>query len=302
MEKLDPKNYLNESIDMKEYIDQLVNDLRNDIEIYEQIKKLNLTVKEVRDNIAKLSEFKDDYHYCKACPGIDKCNKQIPHLKTCVLKDNNYITLTYEPCEKIVEKINHDARYLYSDFPYEWKYTSTKTLDLSEKRRPVIKEFSKIINGESSRWLYVLANHKVGKSFMMVSLVNDFMAIYKGQVAVINAPKRIKELIDLSYLDKEEFSRRLLELENVTLLLIDDFGEEYKNEYIRDTLIIPLLSEREHKNLMTFFTSEFSISEIQKMYSIGANSGDIRGKQLYRILKEMCTKEFDITGASIYRK
>ncbi len=302
MEKLDPHNYIENDIDMKEYINQLVNDLRDDIEIYEQIKRLNLTNKEVRDNIAKLTEFKHDFHYCKACPGIEKCNKQIPHLKMLIIKDGNYVSSSFEPCDKIIEKIHHDSRYLYADFPVEWKYSSTKTLDMSEKRRPVIKEFSKIVSSESTRWLYVLANHKVGKSFMMISLVNDYMSVFKGKVAVLNTPNRIKELIDLSYKDKEEFAHRVFELENVSLLMLDDFGEEYKNEYIRDALIIPLLSEREHKNLMTFFASEFSIDEIQKMYSIGANSGEIRGKQLGRILKEMCIQEFDISGSSLYRK
>ena len=45
-----------------------------------------------------------------------------------------------------------------------------------------------------------------------------------------------------------------------------------------------------------------TIKEIEKLYSIGKNGGEIRGKQLGKILLEMCEKEFDLTGASIYRK
>lgn len=302
MERLNPQSFVTNDVDMREYISQLVNELRNDMEIYERIKRLGLTNKEVRDNIARLTDFKNDFHYCKNCPGIDKCEKSIPHLQMVLIKDGTYLTSSYEPCDKIVEKIKLDNHYLYADFPEEWKYSSTKTMDKSENRRPVIKEFVKIVKGESSRWLYVLGNHKVGKSFMMVTFANDFVGAGMGQVAIINTPSRIKELVDLSYKDKEEFARRLLALSNVPLLMFDDFGEEYKNEYIRDTIMIPLLSEREHHNLLTFFTSEFTISEIQKMYSIGAASGEIRGKQLARLLKEMCIKEFDISGVSLYRK
>ena len=302
MERLDPNKYFNEEVDMKDYINQLVNELRNDYEVYEQIKKLNLTLGEVKDNVARLTDFRNDYNYCKNCPGIEKCEKTIPHLSMELVKEGKYINITYTPCQKLIDKIKLDNLYLFDDFPKEWKSSTVKTIDLTEKRRPIIKEFSKIVNGDSSRWLYVMGNHKVGKSFLMVTLANEFVSMNLGTVAIINAAQRIKELVDLSYKSKDEFAQAMLALGKVPLLLIDDFGEEFKSEYIRDTIIIPLLSEREHQNLLTFFTSEFTIEEIQKMYSIGANSGEIRGKQLMRLLKDMCVKEYDLSGVSLYRK
>ncbi len=301
MERLDPKNYY-EEVDMKDYINQLVDELRNDYEVYEQIKKLGLTLGEVKDNVARLTDFRNDYNYCKNCPGIDKCQKAIPHLAMEISKDGKYVNITYTPCRVLFEKIKRDNQYLFDDFPAEWKDSSAKTLDRTDARRQVLKEFSKIISGESSRWLYVTGNHKVGKSFLMVTLANEFARNELGAVAVINSAKRIKELTDLSYQNKDEFAQAMLNLSKVPLLLIDDFGEEYKSEYIRDTIILPLLSEREHQNHLTFFTSEFTIAEIQKMYSIGANSGEIRGKQLARLLKDMCVKEYDLSGVSLYRK
>mgnify|MGYP002523717353 CR=1 FL=1 len=301
MEKLDPKGFMPD-VDMKAYINQLVNELRSDLEVYEQIKKLNLTVGEVKDNIARLTDYRMDYNYCKNCPGIEKCNKEIPHLSIDLIKEGKFINVTYKPCHKLMEKIRIDSHYLYDDFPQEWKTSSVKTLDLTEKRRPIIKEFLKILNNESSRWIYVIGNHKVGKSFLLVTLANEFVNSNLGTVAIINAPQRIKELADLSYQNKDEFAQTMLALSKVPLLVIDDFGEEYKSEYIRDTIVIPLLSEREHQNLLTFFTSEFSISDIQQMYSIGQASGAIRGKQLARLLKDMATKEYDLSGVSLYRK
>ena len=301
MEKLDPKAYV-QDIDMKDYIAQLVDELRNDYEVYEHIKKLGLTVGEVKDNIARLTDFRNDYNYCKNCPGIENCSKTIPHLSMRVSREGKFVNISYEPCAKLIEKIKLDGRYLFADFPDEWKSSTARTMDLTEKRRPIVKEFSKILNGDSSRWLYVTGNHKIGKSFLLVTLCNEYIAANQGTVAIINAPTRIKELADLSHTSKDEFAQMMLALGKVPLLLIDDFGEEYKSEYIRDTIIIPLLSEREHQNLLTFFTSEFSMEEIKKMYSMGLNSGEIRGKQLGRLLKDMCEKEYDLSGVSLYRK
>jgi len=291
-----------ESADMKSYISRLVSELREDIEVYEQLKSLNLTVGEVRENIARLTDYKDDYNYCKKCPGIDECGKKTPHISMHVHKDGNYLQCEYEPCKKIMEKVQHDAHYLVCDFPDEWKNSSLKTLDISELRKPVIKQFAKILNGDSARWIYLKGNHKVGKSFLLVTFANEYVALNYGQVAVINASNRIKDLADLSYDNKEEFTKQMVALSNVPLLVIDDFGEEYKNEYIRDNIILPLLSEREHHSRLTFFSSEFSLDEIQQLYSVGKNSGEIRGKQLANILREMCEEEYDVTGTSVYRK
>ena len=304
MEKFnsDELNSLYEGSDMSSLIKKLVNELREDIEVYELLKSLNLTNKEVRDNIAMLTEFKDDFNYCKSCPGIKECNKNIPHIQMNLKRNGNYITSSFSPCNKILEKIALDNKYLRFDCPDEWKSSTLRNLDLSTVRRQVIKEFSKIIDGTSFRWLFINGKHKTGKSFTLVTFANEFARLNKGKVAIIDTTNAFKELADLSYSDKDEFSRQMVSLGNVDLLVLDNFGAEYKNEYLRDQIVIPLLLEREKNNRLTFFTSDFSIKEIQQLYAIGKNSGPIRARQLADILLAMCESEFNFNGASLYRK
>ena len=296
------KDIINEEVDMKTYINKLVKELRDDIEVYEQLKALNLTMGEVKENIGKLTDFKDDYNYCKACPGIEKCAKKTPHISMYITKEGSFIAAKYEPCKKIMEKIKLDSRYLIADFPNEWKSSSFSTIDLSSNRRPVIKRIIKDYTGDSFDWVFVKGNHKVGKSFLLVAAANEFIAKTGEQAGVINSRTRFKELSDLSISNPNEFTKNLVALSNVPLLVIDDFGDEYKSEYIRDQILMPILSEREHNNRMTFFTSNYTIQEIQQLYAIGKAGGDIRAKQLANILEEMCGEEFDLTGASIYKR
>lgn len=296
------KDIVNEEVDMKSYINKLVKELRDDIEVYEQLRALNLTVGEVRENIGKLTDYRNDYNYCKACPGIEKCAKKTPHISMYVAKEGNFITTQYEPCKKILEQIKLNSRYLIADFPDEWKTVSFSTVDRSVNRRPAIRKIAEILSDETNSWVYVKGNHKVGKSFFLVAAANEFIAQTGQQAAVINARKRFKELSDLSISNPTEFTKNLVDLSNVGLLVIDDFGDEYKSEYIRDQILMPILSDREHQNKLTFFTSNYSIKEIQQLYSVGKTGGEIRAKQLANILEEMCGKEFDFTGASIYRK
>lgn len=299
VEKLDNVN-LGHSEDMKAYISKLVNELRNDIEVYEQIKQLSLTIGQVRDNIAKLTDFKDDYNYCKKCPGLDKCAKHIPHVKMAIKREGNYISTSYEPCKDIMDKIRLDSKYLRSDFPEEWKESSLTTIDRARARKPIIDAFSKVLNGETDKWIYVKGNHYVGKSFLLVTLANEYASQDMGQVAVVNTSSFVQYLADLSYQDKEEFARQMVLISKVPLLVFDNFGDEYKNEYIRDQIILPILNERDRYSRITLFASCFTIDEIQEMYSMGKNGGHIRGKQLGSLLRSMC-KEYDLTGAS-YKK
>ena len=296
------KDIVNEEVDMKSYINKLVKELKDDIEVYEQLRSLNLTMGEVKDNIGKLTDYREDYNYCKSCPGIEKCAKKTPHISMYIVKEGNYIATKYEPCKKIMEQIKLDSRYLVADFPSEWRYSNFSTIDLSANRRPVIRRIVKDIMEDKNDWVFIKGNHKVGKSFLLVAAANEFISKTNQQAAVINARTRFKELADLSISNPNEFTKNLVALSNVGLLVIDDFGDEYKSEYIRDQILMPLLIEREHKNKLTFFTSNYSIKEIQELYGVGKSGGEIRAKQLANILEEMCGEEFDLTGASIYRK
>ena len=302
LKEFNSSEIIDQKIDMKKYIEELCLALKSDADVYESLKPLGLTNKDVRDNIGKLADYQEDFNICKNCPGFDKCPKNTKHISMYVYKDGTYLTTRSEPCKKYMEKLVIDSKYLIADFPEEWKESVLKKLDLSENRRPLIKEFVNIAKGKSHRWLFVKGNRKVGKSYVLVTFANEFVALGLGPVAVISASKQLKEIADIAYTDKEGFNEAINVLSNVPLLIIDDFGQEYKNEFIRDQIVIPVLNERSHSEKVTFFSSEFSIKEIQQLYSIGKNGGEIRGKQLGNLLTDMCEKEFDLTGASIYRK
>jgi primosomal protein DnaI len=289
-----------EKTELDQYIDEMLEELRNDVEVYEIIKQtLNPTVKMVRENISKFIAFKEDYDYCRKCPGVENCRKATPHLQLKLVNDNGMIERVFTPCHKILRRIEIDSKYLYADFPGEWKESSTKTLDKTAERNRVIKLFSQLLQGGSKRWIYVKGGHRVGKSFLLATFVNDFIAIKKEPVAFINATNRIKELNDLAFNEKERFARSIVELSNVPLLVFDDFGNEYKNDYVRDTIVLPILIERAKNQRITFFTSDFTINEIGQLYET-SKAGSIRAKQLSRLLKEMCEEEFDLSGLSVY--
>ena len=131
---------------------------------------------------------------------------------------------------------------------------------------------------------------------MQFSFANEKYA----PIAFLNTPVRIKELNDLYFKNKSEFSETLEAYSNMSVVVFDDFGSEYKNELIRDNIIIPILKNRAKQNKITIFTSDFSLKEIQQLYSFSRSGNDIMANQLRAILDSKIEKTIPINKVSLY--
>lgn len=283
------------------YIIDVVNELRNDKDVYNYIKELGLTVKEVKDNAMKLKDFQDDFNYCKNCPGLKNCNKECPHLRMSLSKLGSYIKVDRQPCEKIVEQLAQESKFILKDYPENFMDARIESLDIAGAgRQAALRIFNQIINKKSTKWLYIQGDRKVGKTYLLATFVNEYLRKNDGSAAFVDCKRRIKEFADLSLKRRDEFDQAFASLTNADILVLDDFGEEYKNEYVRDNVIIPLLSERSHNDKVTFISSSFSIKDIASMYVI-KKGGEIRSQQLEKILLNTCEKEIVLVGSNLYR-
>ena len=90
-------------------------------------------------------------------------------------------------------------------------------------------------------------------------------------------------------------------LKNAYLLVIDGFGNEYINDIVRDSVVIPLLQYRASNKKMTIFTSDFSLNDLITLYAKRDKSGNnIREKQLANILHSMIKDEIYTGYTSLY--
>ena len=95
---------------------------------------------------------------------------------------------------KAIEELKIDNYYICDDFPKEWKNSTLRQLDLSDTRKQLIKKYSSFIKGDSSSWLYIFGNHKVGKSFIAVTFANEYIRLFKKNVAVVSTPNLFRYL------------------------------------------------------------------------------------------------------------
>jgi primosomal protein DnaI len=275
--------------DLDEFIDRSYSELLDQREIVNIIKQLKATEQEVKDNIATFLSLQEDINYCSKCPGLDKCEKSQRHYQIEVFREGRFIERRYHPCPLLMKKMEIDHYYLVSDFPEQWKNILLKDLKARQARSKFIMEALNIVNEKSSRWLYLTGKHRVGKTFLLVALLNELIE-KKKRVALLNSSQRFNDLKELSIVNKGQFSLLMEKYKQVDVLVLDDFGNEFKSDHMRDNIVYPLLLERAKQNKLTFFTSDFVIEEIGELYSY-SKSAALRAKQIVNLLKQYCQDE-----------
>ena len=71
-------------------------------------------------------------------------------------------------------------------------------------------------------------------------------------------------------------------------MVIDDFGNEFKSDYIRDQIVIPLFAERSRAGLRTYFTSQYTLDEIKQLYSL--HKSYIEGSRVSKLIEKNIDK------------
>lgn len=285
--------------DTRDAIEDMFSSVKSDDEVMKAVASLGINNEQVlRKNIATIFTFKEDLDYCRKCPGYDACAKDHPHYRFKLRYDGSFLSNHIEACHLKIEDMRKDEAYVARDFPASWRSSNTTNIDGSTVRIKLIKRYQEALKSPQN-WIYITGSHRSGKSYVAASLINTYILKNHQKVAFINYPIRVRKLNDLSYSDKEMFFKYLDLFSNVEVLVLDDFGNEYKNEYIRDSITIQLLNERARKGLMTIFTSSFDFNEIANMYAINS-AGRTRGNQIKRMLEDYAIEPIDISCAKIY--
>ena len=165
-----------------------------------------------------------------------------------------------------------------------------------------LKTYMSYLKNEDTSWLYLTGGIGSGKSYFAAALSIDLAKREikgKSPICFINSSKRILELSELSKQKNDDFKKKLDLYSTVPVLVIDDFGHEFKNDFIRDAIVNEIITTRCNKKLFTIITSNFSLDEIEVLYST-SNAGAIMSKQIVKTIKAMCKKEINLGDLKLY--
>ena len=304
MERAKLKTRIILSNDLEQYKDEKLKELYQDPYFLEFLKQYDLPKEMVRDSLGIFLDYVDDQHYCEKCPGIEKCAKKVPCMVAIPVIEETGIERKMQMCPKMFARRNIEKKLLVYDFPQEWLANdifSQSDVDYVKNRLDILKSLTSLVEETSKEWIYLYGGPRWGKSYLVASFLVTYLKKHPTKRgAFLDSSMRIKELSDLSFIDKNQFQQVLNSYIDIDVLVLDDFGSGYMSDFIRDTVVYPILNQRLKDKKLTIFVSKIPLKKLETYLSGKSASGRIQAGQIVDIIRAMIKKEIPLEGISVY--
>ncbi len=264
-------------------------------EFQKLVASLELTAKEAMNYTSKLEEYLQEENNCKNCHGLYECKNKIRGYTNYPQKYNNHIMFSTEACyfkSQEFKKIKESTTALQ-----ELETSSLKTIDTSDKNRyKLIKWVTNFIKeydyGKNIKGLYLHGNFGCGKTYILSACFNE-MKKRGFRTKIVYLPDLLRTIKG----DFEAMNDIMDELCNIDILLIDDIGAEKVTDWGRDEILGTILQSRMNEHKTTFFTSNFTIKELEEHLS---NKGvdKVKANRIIERIKQL-TIDMEMLGANM---
>ena len=264
-------------------------------EFQKLVASLELTAKQAMNYTSKLEEYLQEENNCKNCHGLYECKNKIRGYTNYPQKYNNHLMFSTEACyfkSQEFKKIKESTTDLQELDP-----SSIKNIDTSDKNRyKLIKWVTNFIKeydyGKNIKGLYLHGNFGCGKTYILSACFNE-MKKRGFRTKIVYLPDLLRTIKG----DFEAMNDIMDELCNIDILLIDDIGAEKVTDWGRDEILGTILQSRMNEHKTTFFTSNFTIKELEEHLS---NKGvdKVKANRIIERIKQL-TIDMEMLGANM---
>ena len=240
---------------------------------------------------SKLTDSACELKNCSRCKGLSYCKNAVKGHVYFPTVTKDFIEFSYKSCKYFKEKKKNNT--IFFETPKMLMNASLSELITEKERANIlkyIKDFlKKKVNGETVKGLYLSGSFGSGKSYILSALLNELYL--KGYKCVnINYPLLLNKLkasfSDYNYNDVME------EIMTWDVLLIDDIGAENNSPWSRDEVLGTILQYRMDSDLTTFFTSNFTINELETELSETNKGTDlIKARRIIERIKYLTVED-----------
>lgn len=225
----------------------------------------------VEKSLNKLYEFTTASHKCDKCPNLEGCINVMKGFEPKLTLNQGVIDVSYTRCpskelddEKRAVNKMLNSLYMPKDVMKAQlidvdTYYDNSRLDILEKASEFISQYVET-GVPPEKGLYIHGEFGTGKSFILGALANE-LASRQIRTVIVYLPEFLREIKqsiqDNSLNEKIEFVKK------AAVLMIDDIGAESMTAWARDEVLGTILQYRMADQLPTFFTSNFTLSELE---------------------------------------
>ena len=269
-----------------------------DVKAFLEQHKEELTPEAIRKGMSALLEFRMERD-------VRKNHKEVkaPGLEPCLEVHNGFILVNYKRTEEAIrqERERKRRRLIHSiNMPKNIAEARFSDTALTKEREDVIRELLNFIEAYKTdsttyhKGLYLAGPFGVGKTYMMGALANE-LSENGIETTLVNVPTysaEIKQAIATNTVEA-----KLVSIKNTPILVLDDIGAEMNSAWFRDEVLMVILQHRMLQELPTFFTSNFTIDQLEAHFA-HSNKGDqelLKAKRLVERIRFLA-KEYFVDG------
>jgi primosomal protein DnaI len=288
--------------DMNERYNELVEVVLKDSDVQEFIKenRERLTDEDIRKSYSKLYEFVQE----KRKYQLNDPTMIAPGYEPRLTLNFHYIDVTYIPTEALIAKQKEEEirkRVRAMDMPKDVREASLSRFDTaSQGRAAAMAETMKFLNEYTSnpkefhKGLYLQGTFGVGKSFLLGAIANSLAE--RGFVTtIVHFPTFTVEMKQA--IAKDLVGEKLDAVKKSPVLMIDDLGAESMTSWIRDDVLSVILQYRMQEQLVTFFSSNLDLKDLEKHLTV-TQRGEQEPLKARRIMERVryLAKEITMSG------
>jgi primosomal protein DnaI len=240
----------------------------------------------VRVNINKLYQYVTEHNNCTHCPGLSSCpNDFTGHYTMINIEYSGDKASLYDykvSCKKYLAKQAQDAirsrirSFYVDDLALSQGYSIDEIIIKDTMRREAVVQVGKYITltqeeGLQKKGLYLSGAFGTGKTFLMCYMLYE-LAKSGWTGAIVYMPDFAEDLKAM-FQEPQKLKETIEVLKTTDLLVFDDIGAENLNPWLRDHVMGTILNYRMNRK-PTFFTSNYSLADLQKHFSFTNGDGE----------------------------
>ncbi|WP_267201914.1 primosomal protein DnaI [Limosilactobacillus kribbianus] len=267
-----------------------------------------LTAESVRRGRSKLYEFFHEKQLIKegkatVAPGYS------PQLQL----DSGQIDVTYVPTQQLIER-RHQAhlrqlvnsinmpkfirRATFADYYLDDQNATAGRVAAYSAAEEFVKTYSP---DHFQPGLYLTGSFGVGKTYLLAATAN---ALAQREVAttMVHFPSFAVEM--KNSIRNNNAGEKIDAVKRSPVLMLDDIGADAMSTWVRDDVLGVILEYRMQEELPTFFSSNFSMAELEKQHLAINNQGVVEPVKAARIMEriEFLSREIQMNGENLRKK
>ena len=257
------------------------------------VNSLDIEKSKLIANTSKIEDSCKQLEKCLKCKNILECKNEVNGYVYYPSIENDEVVFSYIMCKhkrKLEEKTAYLKNVSLFEMPKEVANASMKDIDTSDQNRYEtiiwIKNFiDDYKKGKTKKGLYLTGNFGCGKTYLLCAMLNE-LAKKGHKVAVVYYPEFLRSLKESLY--ENDYSNKFNEIKKVEILLIDDIGAETTTSWSRDEILGTILQYRMQEGLITFFTSNFSLEDLEEHFSFSKNGTEkVKARRIMERIKQL---------------